>query len=294
MAASRCALRASKLPVDVRLNCCGAGQRARADRGGGGRVASLCRNRMHGDRRLANIGMEFVLGANAQLTHVAHRAEAADAVQVDDIARHGCARARVYRAHFANFGARAFARSNCRSRWKARARRRISPASACWPTARMPTSRRISFTPSATRTSTQLFKNVAGGKSRAVYQGKVTVAKGAERLRQPPDRQGAAAGRARRSRSEAGTRNLRRRCEMRPWRGGRRSRCGFAVLSARPRHSGSRGAQPADPRFPGRRRSTKSRTKTSAPTSGRRSKTRCASWRRVMNAPAEDQRRVRS
>src|SRR6202012_2294510 len=28
--------------------------------------------------------------------------------------------------------------------------------------------------------STQLFKNVAGGKSRAVYQGKVTVAKGAD------------------------------------------------------------------------------------------------------------------
>src|ERR1700749_2373336 len=39
---------------------------------------------------------------------------------------------------------------------------------------------------------------------------------------------------------------------MRAWRGRRRPRYGFTVLSPRPRHSGSGGAQPADPRVPGR------------------------------------------
>ncbi len=42
--------------------------------------------------------------------------------------------------------------------------------------------------------STQLFKNVAGGKSRAVYQGKITVQRRCQRLGQPSDREGAADG----------------------------------------------------------------------------------------------------
>ena len=52
--------------------------------------------------------------------------------------------------------------------------------------------------------STQFFKHVAGGKSRAVYQGKITVQEGANGP-QPPDRQGAADGHAGGSGSQAGT-----------------------------------------------------------------------------------------
>ena len=82
-------------------------------------------------------------------------------------------------------------------------------------------------------------------------------------------------GDARRSRSEARTGNLRRRREMRPWRGGRRSGCGFAVLSARPRHSGSRSAQPADARLPGRRGRRNRRRRHPRDGLAARSKTRC-------------------
>ena len=44
----------------------------------------------------------------------------------------------------------------------------------------MPTSPPMSSIAVGNTNSTQLFKHVAGGKSRAVYQGKVTVAKGAD------------------------------------------------------------------------------------------------------------------
>ncbi len=109
-------------------------------------------------------------------------------------------------------------------------------------------------------TAPSSFKHVAGGKARAVYQGKVTVAKGADGSDLQPERQGAAAGRDGGSRPEAGTGDLRRGRQMRPWRGRRRSGCGIAVLSARPRHSRKRSPRPAAPGLPGRRAGRKSPT----------------------------------
>ena len=66
-------------------------------------------------------------------------------------------------------------------------------------------------------------------------------ARGAED-RRLPDEPGAAAVARCRDRHQAGTGDLRRRCEVQPWRDRRRTGCRPVVLSAQPRHSGCRGA----------------------------------------------------
>ena len=56
-------------------------------------------------RHLRNIGIEIVLGANAQLNHVRLAPAAAGAVQVEEVAMR-LARDARYHAHYASFGAK--------------------------------------------------------------------------------------------------------------------------------------------------------------------------------------------
>jgi Fe-S cluster assembly protein SufD len=122
-----------------------------------------------------NAGVEIVLGAGAALEHVRIE-QAGDAVQVEEIAVSLAANAR-YRAHFANFGSK-LSRTELHIVLDGEgAETRLSGVSVL-------NGRHADVTSFVTHAvgntqSTQLFKYVAGGHARGVYQGKVTVAHGA-------------------------------------------------------------------------------------------------------------------
>ena len=86
-------------------------------------------------------------------------------------------------------------------------------------------------------TSRQTIKNVLAGRSRGVFQGRIEVARGAQRHRRLSNESRVAAVAGRRDRYQAGTRDFRRRREMQPWRDGGRTGRRATVLSAQPRHS---------------------------------------------------------
>ena len=156
------------------------------------------------------------------------------------------ARDAVYRAPFRQLRRQAVAPRTGDRAWMGRAPRRICPV--CQRAVRATPCRHDHPCRSCrrpTRSSTPAVQEGRGRQGARRLSGQGHRARRAPTVRQPSDRQGAAAGRPRRSRPQARTGNLRRRCDMRPWRGGRRSGCGFAVLSARPRHSGSRSAASA-------------------------------------------------
>ena len=100
--------------------------------------------------------------------------------------------------------------------------------------------------------SREVFRAVADDRAHSVFQGRIIVRPRRAEDRRQDDDAGAAAVRRGRGRQQAGTRNLRRRRHLRPWRHHRRARREPAVLSARPRpvREGSPGA--ADPGFRGR------------------------------------------
>ena len=129
------------------------------------------------DAGLANVGFEVVLGTNAKLTHVRVAVAASDAVQVEEIAvlaeqdAHYC-------AHFANFGAK-LSRLELQVKLAGEgARAQISGVSALSGNLHADITTHIDHATGNTQ-STQLFKKAAGGHSRGVYQGKVTVRPGA-------------------------------------------------------------------------------------------------------------------
>lgn len=127
----------------------------------------------------SNLGVEFVIGANAQLTHIRMAPHADGAVQVEQyavtIARDG-----VYRAHFFNGGAKLSRAELQVSLAGANAQAHLSGVSVLGGTAHADITTHVTHAVGHTQ-STQLFKNIAGGKSRAVYQGKVTVEQGADK-----------------------------------------------------------------------------------------------------------------
>ena len=124
-----------------------------------------------------NAGFEIVLGEGAHLSHV-RLARPVETVQVEEIAISVGAKAR-YDGHFASFGAK-LARAELTIALEGEgAQAHLSGVSVLGGTAHADVTTRMIHRKGDTHSS-QLFKHVAGGKGRVVYQGKVTVAKGAD------------------------------------------------------------------------------------------------------------------
>ena len=124
-----------------------------------------------------NAGFEIVLGEGAVLEHVRISPDVADAVLVEEVSVQLAARA-SYRAHFASFGSKLSRLEIEITLQGAGAEAHLSGVSVLDGKRHSDVTTHITHAVGDTH-STQLFKHVAGGQSRAVYQGKVTVAKGA-------------------------------------------------------------------------------------------------------------------
>ena len=126
---------------------------------------------------LRNVGVEIGLGAGAKLSHVRLAASAPKSITVEHIAVVE-ARGAQYRAHFANFGSR-LSRTELHIVLREKgAEAHLSGVCVLGGEGHADVTSHIEHAAGGTR-STQLFKKVAGGKSRAVYQGKITVHEGA-------------------------------------------------------------------------------------------------------------------
>jgi Fe-S cluster assembly protein SufD len=124
-----------------------------------------------------NVGLEIVLSARAKLEHVRISPQASDSVLVEEAFIRVAAGA-SYRAHFASFGSKL-------SRMELEIALEGEGAEAHLSGVSVLDDKRHSDVTShvihrhGNTNSTQLFKHVVGGRGQAVYQGKVTVAKGA-------------------------------------------------------------------------------------------------------------------
>lgn len=127
---------------------------------------------------LANLGVEIVLGENAELTHVRLAEGAAEAVQVQEMAVSAAAGSQ-YRAHFADLGAKLSRLEIGIALAGEGAEANLSGVSVVSDGRHADVTTRIDHVAGHTQ-SVQLFKNAAGGKSRAVYQGKISVHEGAD------------------------------------------------------------------------------------------------------------------
>jgi Fe-S cluster assembly protein SufD len=126
-----------------------------------------------------NTGIEVVLGANARLTHVRIADAAPAMIQVSDIAAH-LSHGASYRAHLVNGGA-SLARLTLRLMLKEPgANADLSGVSILSGNLHADVTTEIQHAAGHTQ-STQLFKEVVGGKGHAVYQGKIVVAQGADK-----------------------------------------------------------------------------------------------------------------
>jgi len=141
-----------------------------------GASLTLCETNKTGG--FSNLGVEIVIGANAQLTHI-RTAPQSDAVQVEEYAIR-VARDGRYRAHLFNGGAKLSRAEFQVALAGPNASAHLSGVSVLGDGAHADVTTHITHTVGHT-TSTQLFKHVAGGKSRAVYQGRITVEQGADK-----------------------------------------------------------------------------------------------------------------
>jgi Fe-S cluster assembly protein SufD len=125
----------------------------------------------------ANIAVDIVLGMNAQLEHVREAAAHGDAVRVTDYSIR-LTQGGSYRAHFADFGV-TLSRTELHIALEGEgAEAHLSGVSVLSEGGHADVTTRIVHAVGNTQ-STQLFKIIAGGKSRGVYQGKIGVAEGA-------------------------------------------------------------------------------------------------------------------
>lgn len=124
-----------------------------------------------------NAGIEIVLGEGASLEHV-RLGRPVTGVQVEEIGLSLAARAR-YNAHFAGFGATLSRIELTITLEGEGAEAHLSGVSVLSDAGHADITTHLIHATGNTN-STQLFKKVAAGKSRAVYQGRVTVAKGAD------------------------------------------------------------------------------------------------------------------
>lgn len=141
-----------------------------------GASLTLVESHTAGESGLRNIGAEFVLGRGAQLDHI-RVAAAADAMQVGTIAVLVEAGA-GYRGHYTNFGAR-LSRVDANIVLNGEgAEAHLSGVDVLTDATHSDVTTHMDHSFGNT-TSTQLFKKVAGGKAKSIYQGKVTVRPGA-------------------------------------------------------------------------------------------------------------------
>ncbi|HEX4269797.1 MAG TPA: Fe-S cluster assembly protein SufD [Rhizomicrobium sp.] len=130
-----------------------------------------------GQADFRNVGFEIVIGAGATLDHVRISPAAGEAVLVEEANVRIAANGR-YLAHFASFGSK-LARMELEIALEgAGAQAHLSGISVLDGKRHSDVTTHVIHRHGDTR-STQLFKHVAGGQAQAVYQGKVTVAKGA-------------------------------------------------------------------------------------------------------------------
>jgi len=127
---------------------------------------------------LANLGVEIVLGEKAALTHLRVAASAETAVQVEEVAVTLSAGA-VYRAHAADFGAKLSRLEIAIALQGEKAEAQLSGVTVTRGEGHADVTTRIDHAVGNTH-SRQLFKYAAGGHSRAVYQGRITVQEGAD------------------------------------------------------------------------------------------------------------------
>jgi Fe-S cluster assembly protein SufD len=125
-----------------------------------------------------NIGFEIVLDENSTLDHIRLSPRADDAVLVEEAAVRIAADA-TYRAHFAGFGSKLSRMELDIALEGTGAAVHLSGVSVLDGKRHSDVTTHVTHAVAGT-CSTQLFKHVAGGHSRAVYQGKVTVAQGAD------------------------------------------------------------------------------------------------------------------
>lgn len=126
---------------------------------------------------LRNVGVDVALSEGAALTHIRFVPFAPKAFVIEHIAVAVSAKAQ-YRAHFANFGARLSRTELHITLGGEGAEAHLSGVTVLGNEAHADVTSHIEHAAGKT-SSTQLFKHVAGGKSRAVYQGKITVREGA-------------------------------------------------------------------------------------------------------------------
>jgi len=136
--------------------------------------ASMTLLERQGDAPLSrNVGMEITLAANAALSHV-RVAPVTACVAVEQVSL-TLARDARYDAHYACFGARLSRLELTIALDGENAQANLSGVSVLGEGGHADITTHVRHNVGRTRSS-QLFKNVAGGKSRAVYQGKVSVA----------------------------------------------------------------------------------------------------------------------
>jgi Fe-S cluster assembly protein SufD len=129
-----------------------------------------------GEADFRNVGFEIVIGAGAALEHV-RVAPPSDAVLVEEADIRIAANGR-YRGHFAGFGAK-LARMELEIALEGEgAEAHLSGVSVLDASRHNDVTTHVIHRHGNTNSS-QLFKHVVGGRGQAVYQGKVTVAKGA-------------------------------------------------------------------------------------------------------------------
>jgi Fe-S cluster assembly protein SufD len=125
----------------------------------------------------ANLAVEIVLGRGARLSQVRESPSRGHAVQVVDYSVRLAADA-LYRAHFADFGAK-LSRTELHIALEGEgAAAHLSGVSVLGHERHADVTTHVTHAVGNAQ-STQLFKLIAAGHSRAVYQGKVTVAEGA-------------------------------------------------------------------------------------------------------------------
>jgi Fe-S cluster assembly protein SufD len=124
-----------------------------------------------------NIGSEIVIGEDAQVAH-ARLAERGTGVRIED-AGVTVARGGAYRLACANLGSELSRLDLHIALNGERAQAHLSGVTVLHDGAHSDVTTHIDHAVGDTA-STQLFKHVAGGKSRAVYQGKITVREGAD------------------------------------------------------------------------------------------------------------------
>ena len=127
---------------------------------------------------LRNVGVEIVLGRGARLSHVRLAAGMPKSITVEHIAV-AEARGARYRAHFANFGSRLSRTELHIVLQEEGAEAHLSGVSVLGDEGHADVTSHVEHAAGGTL-SRQLFKKVAGGKSRAAYQGKITVHEGAK------------------------------------------------------------------------------------------------------------------